>query len=631
MWEQASGLAPAMAGSSVLDESHLKILKAQYEAQNASGAASQIQALVDCVNTLKIQVGILGERGSGVSTLVGALLDKPRRVTDPWAYLREAPETTKQPVVHAHPVYPDLTLHDLPGFEASEKPTAYLKRLGDLSKFSCFVVVVGAGGLRDSHLQVLKAIKQKGKGLILARTKVDLDLHTAERRLRSRYNPAEQLGLIRKELAGILTKHGMDPKKVFLVSGLETDRYEFARFEDSLEGEVLNLKRTHDGSLEDLNKVSQKKIKELYAICQDGTLSEVPTVISSVLTDPTQIRLDVAVIGEVGSGKSSLVNVLRGVGCGEPDAAPTGVTEMTKKAVPYLLPAVPNLYLWDLPGVGLTEEDVSHLDLSRYDFFLLVASERYKHTHSCLARAITSAGKQFFFVRSKIDVDVETRPGSQPVAREEVQSQVRKSCEEALKKDGVDSPQVFLVSCLKPDAFDLPLLLGALSSNAPDLKKKALRKALPTVLSRVVRRKAKVLMKDVWGKALQSCLFCVEHPQPAVVDSLTTTIASFCIEFGLDEASLEYTAQATGTTRRLLQAVIQSPFAKPLDPAYVLSLITKPTSLTSWAWSYVPYLGRGVKVEPEISFESTYQMLRRAVVELSENAEAVLLLAYTEK
>uniref|UniRef100_A0A670IQC7 Interferon-inducible GTPase 5-like n=2 Tax=Podarcis muralis TaxID=64176 RepID=A0A670IQC7_PODMU len=578
MWEQASGLAPAMAGSSVLDESHLKILKAQYEAQNASGAASQIQALVDCVNTLKIQVGILGERGSGVSTLVGALLDKPRRVTDPWAYLREAPETTKQPVVHAHPIYPDLTLHDLPGFEASEKPSAYLKRLGDLSKFSCFVVVVGSGDLRDSHLQVLKAIKQKGKGLILARTKVDLDLHTAERRLRSRYNPSEQLGLIRKELAGVLTKHGMDPKKVFLVSGLETDRYEFARFEDSLEGEVLNLKRTHDGSLEDLNKVSQKKIKELYAICQDGTLSEVPTVISSVLTDPTQIRLDVAVI-----------------------------------------------------GVGLTEEDVSHLDLSRYDFFLLVASERYKHTHSCLARAITSAGKQFFFVRSKIDVDVETRPGSQPVAKEEVQSQVRKSCEEALKKDGVDSPQVFLVSCLKPDAFDLPLLLGALSSYAPDLKTKALRKALPTALSRVVRRKAKVLMKDVWGKALQSCLFCVEHPQPDVVDSLTTTIASFCIEFGLDEASLEYTAQATGTARRLLQAVIQSPFAKPLDPAYVLSLITKPTSLTSWAWSYVPYLGRGVKVEPEISFESTYQMLRRAVVELSENAEAVLQLAYTEK
>ncbi|KAL8219620.1 UNVERIFIED_CONTAM: hypothetical protein K2H54_029135 [Gekko kuhli] len=616
--------------ASWLDESQLGNLKAQYEAQNAKGPASQIQALVDCVNSLKIKVGFLGERGAGVSTLVQALLDKPRRVNDPWAYFREAPEPTKQPVAHVHPTYPNLTLCDLPGFEASEKPAVYLKRLGDLSKYSCFVVVV-SGRLGDTHLQVMKALKGKGKAFLLARTKVDLDLHTAERRLRFKYNPGEQLGLIRKELTETLAKNWMDTKRVFLVSGLETERYEFRHFEDSLEGEVLSLKRSHDGDLEDLTAVSPKKIEELYNICQSGSLAEVPGVICSALGEPSQIRLDVAVIGEAGCGKSSLVNALRGVATGESGAAPTGVTGTTRKATVYPLPLVPYLYLWDLPGVGVTEEDVRHLDLSRYDFFLLVASERYKHAHSCLARAIAAAGKEAFFVRSKIDVDLEARPGSQLCPKEELQEQVRKSCMEALKKDGVLSPQVFLVSSLAHEAYDLPLLQEALSCNAPDLKRKALRRAIPTVLSRLVRRKSKVLMKDVWVKALQVCLCCVEKPDQDVTKNLMTNIASFCIDLGLDAESLEHTAQVTNKALGLLQDQIRSPFAKPLDSKYVLSLIVKPVSLSTWAWGYMPYYGRGTNLEPEISFESTYGMLKQVVVELSEDAERVLYRALVEE
>ncbi|KAJ7304032.1 hypothetical protein JRQ81_011552 [Phrynocephalus forsythii] len=449
-----------------LDVLQLQNLKAQYEAQNAGAIASKIQEVVDSMTALKIQVGFLGERGAGVSTLVQALLEKPCQVSDPWRYFREAPQPTKQEVVHVHPTYPNLTLHDLPGFEVSEKPAAYLKRLGDLSKYSCFVVVVGCGGLSDGHLQLLKAIKQKGKAFLVARTKVDLDLHTAERRLRSRFNPAEQLGLIRKGLAEVLAKDKTDPKKAFLVSGLEPERYEFVCFEDSLEGEVLNLKRNHEGSLDDLTSVSQKKVKELYKICESQSLSETPSVICSALEDPTPVCLNVAVIGEAGSGRSSLINALRGVGSGEPSAAPTGVTEVTKKALAYQLPEVPGLYLWDLPGVGVTEGDVSHVDLSRYDFFLLVASERYKHIHSCLARAIHTAGKEAFFVRNKIDVDVEARPGSQQRPKEQVVEQVRRSCAEALKKDGVDSPQVFLVSCFLRNSYDLSLLREALKSSA---------------------------------------------------------------------------------------------------------------------------------------------------------------------
>nr|XP_020670098.1 interferon-inducible GTPase 5-like [Pogona vitticeps] len=619
-----------MADNTYLDELQLQNLKAQYEAQNASAVASKIQEMVDCVNALKIQVGFLGERGTGVTTLVQAIVKKPRPVSDPWAYFREAPQPTKQAVVHIHPAYPNLTLHDLPGFGGSEKPATYLKGLGDLSKYGCFVVVVGCEGLRDTHLQVLKAIKQTGRPFLLARTKIDLDLHTAKRRLRTRFNPAEQLGLVRKGLADTLAKDKTDPKKLFLVSGLEPERYEFARFEDSLEGEVLTLKRNHDGNLDDLTSVSEKKIKELYKICESRSLSEIPSVIHSVLENPTEIRLNVAVIGEAGSGRSSLINALRGLGSKEEDAAPTGLTQTTKEAMAYQLSTVPCLYLWDLPGVGVTEEDVSRMDLSRYDFFLLVASERYKHVHSCLARAIYSTGKQMFFVRNKIDVDVEARPGSQSFTKDERQERVRKSCMEALKKDGVDAPQVFLVSCHMRDTYDLASLQEALKNSAPELKRKALKRAIPTVISRLVRRKAKMLMKDAWGKALQICLSFAENPRPDEAENVAVTIGIFCVDFGLDDASLERTAQVVDKAVPLLRAEIQSVFTKPLNSEYVYSLITKPVSLITWVQGYVPYWGRNVNVEPKISFESIYGLLKQVVVELSDDAERVLLRAYME-
>uniref|UniRef100_A0A8D0HKT7 IRG-type G domain-containing protein n=1 Tax=Sphenodon punctatus TaxID=8508 RepID=A0A8D0HKT7_SPHPU len=389
--------------------------------------------------------------------------------------------------------------------------------------------------------------------------------------------------------------------------------------------------RNHDGDLEDLKPVSERKIKELYKICETGSLSEVPGVILSALDEPSQIQLDVAVLGEVGSGKSSLVNSLRGVCCGEPGAAPTGVTETARKAIAYAFPTIPNLYLWDLPGVGVTEEDVGHLDLSRYNFFLLVASERYKHTHSSLARAIIKAGKSLFFVRSKIDVDLETRPGSQPRPKEELQEQVRKICTEALKKDGVDSPRVFLVSSLDREAFDLPQLLEALQNDAPALKAAALEDAIPAVISRLVRRKSKVLLKDVWGKALQSCLYCMEKPEPDIATSLLTTIASFCIDLGLDEASLGRIAKDTSKPPALLQAEVRCPYTKPVAPEHVLKLITKPVTLYNQVWSYVPYWGRGeLTKQLEISFPATYGLMKQVVCDLAEDAERMLLRAFAK-
>ncbi|XP_032625155.1 interferon-inducible GTPase 5-like [Chelonoidis abingdonii] len=614
-----------MAAPAGLDDAFLRELRTRYEAQDPSMAATHLQALVDSVNALKVDVAVVGRRGAGVTTLIHALLGERPGLDDPQAFFRQAPEPLVQPASYTHPTFPNLALWDLPGFQEPEKPGDYTKRLGDLGKFGCLVLVVAEGSPADPLLPLLKAFQQKRKPCYVVRSKVDLDLHTAKRRFRARYSSAEALALARNGVAEALAKNGLDTNRVFLVSALEPDRYQFNQFQDKLEEELIQLKRAHDGELEDLRAVSPRKIQELYQACATGGLAEVPAIIHSALEEPSQIRLDVAILGEAGSGKSALVNALRGVGCGEPETAPTGVTATTQKATAYAHPTVPGLYLWDLPGVGVTEEDVGRLDLSRYDFFLLTASERYHHIQSRLARAISAAGKRFFFVRTKVDVDAQ--PGPEPRSMEEI----RGSCVGALQKDGVGSPSVFLVSSLLREAYDLPALQAALESDAPALKREALEKAIPVALGRLVRRKSRALMKNVWGKTLESCLYWAAKPGPDVATSLVDTVLAFSIQLGLDEKSLAQVAKATGKPAGLLQAEIRSPWVKRPDPEQVLKQITKPVPFSSRMWSLVPYWGRGAERQPEISLEATYRVLTQALAEMTEDAERMLGQPYAKK
>ena len=48
------------------------------------------------------------------------------------------------------------------------------------------------------------------------------------------------------------------------------------------------------------------------------------------------------------------------------------------------------------------------VDLRNYDTFLIFTATRFRRENSILAEAISSIGKKFFFVRSKIDQDVES-------------------------------------------------------------------------------------------------------------------------------------------------------------------------------------------------------------------------------
>ncbi|KAH3898123.1 hypothetical protein DPMN_022341 [Dreissena polymorpha] len=101
-----------------------------------------------------------------------------------------------------------------------------------------------------------------------------------------------------------------------------------------------------------------------------------------------QPTINIAVAGSAGTGKSTLINSLRGLKADDKGAALTGCTETTTEVTCYPHPENPNLKLWDLPGVGTLnfprDTYFETVDFKKYDFLLLVSSSRFSETDLCL-------------------------------------------------------------------------------------------------------------------------------------------------------------------------------------------------------------------------------------------------------
>lgn len=157
-----------------------------------------------------------------------------------------------------------------------------------------------------------------------------------------------------------------------------------------------------------------KDTRALKEAFEAGDLPAVAAKLQSTLHSLENVRLDVGVTGGMGSGKSTFVNAIRGLGDEDPNSACTGVVEMTVDPTPYPHPKYPSVVFWDLPGVGTpafrADKYFQRVQLFRYDFFLIITSESFTTDLAELALEILRRGKHFYCVRSKVDVDIAAAP-----------------------------------------------------------------------------------------------------------------------------------------------------------------------------------------------------------------------------
>lgn len=341
------------------------------------------------------------------------------------------------------------------------------------------------------------------------------------------------------------------------------------------------------------------------------------------------ISLHIAVTGESGTGKSSFINAIRDLGSDDEGAAKTGVTETTTEPTPYEHPTMPNVMFWDLPGIGTPKfrarRYLKKMQFNRYDFFIIISSERFKENDIVLAKEIKKRKKLFYFVRSKIDNDIRAEATKKNFSKEETLSRIKENCLENLKE--IENPKVFLLSSKDIKAFDFEKLIETLMSDLPQHKQSALLQSVPITSVAMLKRKVKMFEKAAWAAALCSGVVAAAPvPGLSVACDATILVAFFtrCVySFGLDDKSLEKLSERVNIPQ--LESSIKTPL--------VLALTTKSTARLSlsvlaggavleYLCSLVP--GVGSAAAAGISFVCTLTLLKNGLKELENAALKVL-------
>ena len=134
--------------------------------------------------------------------------------------------------------------------------------------------------------------------------------------------------------------------------------------------------------------------------------------------------------------------------------------------------------------------------LKRYDTFLILTASRFTQNDLLLAKKVREMKKSFFFVRTKIDVDVKADKRKRAFKEDVTLSNIRKDALENLKHLVANDEEVFLISNHKPKKWDFARLTEAILDSLPRRQKETLTLALDlqtTQSKDILKRKADVL------------------------------------------------------------------------------------------------------------------------------------------
>lgn len=313
--------------------------------------------------------------------------------------------------------------------------------------------------------------------------------------------------------------------------------------------------------------LSAETLGDIQKALREGKLSAVVDLIQAALSASEDASLEVAVIGESGTGKSSLINALRGLGHDDEGSACVGVVETTMEKTPYQHPKYPKVTFWDLPGTGTPafapDTYLEKVGFANYDFFLIISSSRFTLNDAILAQKIKAVGKNFYFVRTKVDSDLYNEEKTKPTSfkKERVIQQIRDYCVASLRDIQVTDARVFLISNFDVDAFDFPRLEETLLKELPAHKRHAFALLLPNFSDAAIELKKSFLKEKIWLEALKSSALSVVPLMPMFsgfdLEKQERCLETYRSYFGLDDKSMEEIAKKLNTSVQDLKGEIK--------------------------------------------------------------------------
>ncbi|XP_060589996.1 interferon-gamma-inducible GTPase 10-like isoform X2 [Ruditapes philippinarum] len=193
-----------------------------------------------------------------------------------------------------------------------------------------------------------------------------------------------------------------------------------------------------------------------------GVLHGLNNYIKNSFEKWADMELNVAVTGNSGVGKSSLINALRKLKPSDDGAAAVGVFESTTKGIKYIYPENPRVALWELPGMetqSLTKEKYfNDMNFPRFDVVIIVTAGRFQENDIWLGKELRTIRKNIIFVRTKIDIDIANIKRAYPDIFNETEclDKIRNNLSENIRLGGIPDfvSNVFLVSSPEREVYD---------------------------------------------------------------------------------------------------------------------------------------------------------------------------------
>ncbi|XP_055499400.1 interferon-inducible GTPase 5-like [Leucoraja erinacea] len=389
---------------------------------------------------------------------------------------------------------------------------------------------------------------------------------------------------------------------------------------------------------ETLSFFTQEELNKVKSEFETGGVENVQPLLEKKVKELDNTELNIAVTGDSGAGKSSFINAMRGLSKRDEGAAAVGTTETTMEPTGYPHPTLRYVRYWDLPGVGTTRftagSYLKEMQFKKYDFFIIVSAGRFRENDANLATEIKRLGKEFYFVRSKIDADLYSMKLEGGEFDEDAEmGKIRSDCVSKLGKAGIPDPNVFLISSFKKNMYDFPQFMEALADGLPSIKESVFILALPNTSVQIIWKKREVLEKRIWMLAIISAgVGAIPVPGLSAACNMEILIGAI-IDFRkclcLDDAALRILAERTGKSVEDLKAAAQSfllgEITAPVIVRMGLGAVGVTVSAVESALYLIPVIGSLFGAGS--SFLMTYSILSDALQLLVECAEKVLAVA----
>ncbi|XP_051960621.1 interferon-inducible GTPase 5-like [Xyrauchen texanus] len=386
---------------------------------------------------------------------------------------------------------------------------------------------------------------------------------------------------------------------------------------------------------EDDSVITQKDLEELKELISTQDLSSAVDTIKHFLDQQDRLELNIAVMGESGSGKSTFINAFRGLGDDDDDSAETGEVETTTEPKAYKHPKYENMKLWDLPGTG-TQTYLKHVQFERYDFFIIIASGRFRECHADLAKEIKRMKKNFYFIRSKTDLSIDAERRKKNFDEKKMLDNIREDCVNGLREIGVEDPDVFLISGRDLNKYDFNSLHERMETELPEHKRHVLTLTVLNITTEITERKKKYLEKNISRIALLSAgAAAVPVPGLSVaadVALLVNEIQKYKTVFGLDDESLERISERSGKSIEIIKSVMKSGVRVGMDKDIILNLLCKSFVLlvkNTVQFQFIVHYKHnlGNVAAAGLSYVTVSYMLKKVLNDAAEDVRNVLMIS----